>query len=113
MVWAKDSGIRAGSVTHSSLPTALSLQDIALRQKLPLIHLVESAGANLMSFLVETWAGFGGVFKNLARPALRPSPAGVAYMPGMLDYVIGVKENGLAAVADMSGLFGFSESWTN
>ncbi len=108
MVWADDSGIRAGSVTHSSLPTAMSLQEIALRQKLPLVHLVESAGANLMSFLVETWAGFGGVFKNLARLSAAgiptmvvlhgPSTAGGAYMPGMSDYVIGVKENGLAAL---------------
>lgn len=108
MVWADDSGIRAGSVTHSSLPTATSLQDIARRQKLPLIHLVESAGANLMSFLVETWAGFGGVFRNLARlsaagiPTVTvlhgPSTAGGAYMPGLSDYVIGVKENGLAAL---------------
>lgn len=108
MIWADDSGIRAGSVTHSSLPTATSLQEIALRQKLPLIHLVESAGANLMSFLVETWAGFGAVFKNLARlsaagiPTMTvlhgPSTAGGAYMPGLSDYVIGVKENGLAAL---------------
>lgn len=108
MVWADDSGIRAGSVTHSSLPTATSLQEIALRQKLPLIHLVESAGANLMSFRVETWAGFGAVFKNLARlsaagiPTMTvlhgPSTAGGAYMPGLSDYVIGVKENGLAAL---------------
>jgi len=108
MVWADDSGIRAGLVTHSSLPTATSLQEIALRQKLPLIHLVESAGANLMSFRVETWAGFGAVFKNLARlsaagiPTMTvlhgPSTAGGAYMPGLSDYVIGVKENGLAAL---------------
>lgn len=108
MVWADDSGIRAGSVTHSSLPTTMSLQDIALRQKLPLIHLVESAGANLLSFRVETWAGFGGVFRNLARlsaagvPTVTvlhgPSTAGGAYMPGLSDYVVGVKDNGLAAL---------------
>ena len=108
MIWADDSGIRAGSVTRNTLPTVLSLEDIALRQKLPLIHLVESAGADLMSFLVESWAGFGAAFRNLALLSSAgipttvvlhgPSTAGGAYMPGMSDYVIGVKENGLAAL---------------
>jgi geranyl-CoA carboxylase beta subunit len=109
MIWADDSGIRAGSMTKTTLPTILSLQEVARRQKLPLIHLVESAGADLMTFLVESWAGAGGMFKNLARlssagiPTMvvlhGPSTAGGAYMPGMSDYVIGVKENGLAALA--------------
>jgi geranyl-CoA carboxylase beta subunit len=29
--------------------------DIALQQKLPFIHLVESAGANLLEYEVEMW----------------------------------------------------------
>ncbi len=108
MVWADDSGIRAGAMTASTLPTILSIQDIARRQKLPLIHLVECAGANLMSYHVDTWAHGGAMFRNLAQlsadgiPTMvvlhGPSTAGGAYMPGMSDYVIGVKENGLAAL---------------
>ncbi|MGB3864714.1 MAG: carboxyl transferase domain-containing protein [Xanthobacteraceae bacterium] len=108
MVWADDSGIRAGAYTTSSLPVVLSIQDIARRQKLPLIHLVECAGANLMGYIVEGWAKGGAMFRNLARlssdgvPTMvvlhGPSTAGGAYMPGMSDYVIGVKENGLAAL---------------
>ncbi len=109
MVWADDSGIRAGSMTRSTLGTILSIQEIARRQKLPLLHLVESAGADLMGFLVESWAGSGAMFRNLARlsaagiPTVTvlhgPSTAGGAYMPGMSDYVIGIKNNGMAALA--------------
>ncbi len=109
MVWADDSGIRAGAYTTSSLPVILSIQEIARRQKLPLIHLVECAGANLMGYIVEGWARGGAMFRNLAHlsadgvPTMvvlhGPSTAGGAYMPGMSDYVIGVKENGLAALA--------------
>lgn len=109
MVWADDSGIRAGAMTTSTLPTALSIQEMALKQKLPLIHLVESAGANLMGYEVEGWARGGAVFRNLARLSAAGIPtvtvlhgastAGGAYMPGLSDYVIGVKKNGLAALA--------------
>jgi geranyl-CoA carboxylase beta subunit len=109
LVWADDSGIKAGALAAMTLPTVLSIQKIALRQKLPLIHLVESAGANLMEYRVEDWAQGGGVFYSLARlssagiPTVTvlngPSTAGGAYMPGMSDYVIGVKKNGMAALA--------------
>ena len=67
MIWADDSGIRAGAYTPTTISTALSIQQIALRQNLPLIHLVESAGANLMDFTVENWANAGTMFRNLAR----------------------------------------------
>ncbi|MBU2944164.1 carboxyl transferase domain-containing protein [Shimia thalassica] len=109
MIWADDSGIRAGSLVEASLDVILSLQEIAKRQNLPLIHLVESAGANLMGYKVEFFVNGGAMFRNLAQmsaagvPTLAvlhgPSTAGGAYMPGMSDYVIGVKENGLAALA--------------
>ncbi|GIS91256.1 MAG: hypothetical protein CM1200mP20_12970 [Pseudomonadota bacterium] len=78
-------------------------------QKLPLIHLVESAGANLMQYTVELWANGGGMFHGLARLSAAgiptfvvlhgPSTAGGAYQPGMSDYVIGVRKNGMAALA--------------
>jgi len=109
MVWADDSGIRAGAMTTSTLPTILSIQEIAKRQRLPLIHLVECAGADLLNYTVEIWANGGAIFRNLARMSADgiptmvvlhgPSTAGGAYMPGMSDYVIGVRDNGLAALA--------------
>lgn len=109
LVWVDDSGIRAGAMTTMTAPLALSILNIAMRQKLPLLHLVESAGADLLKFKVEMWATGGGIFRDLAKlsaagiPTISvlhgPSTAGGAYMPGMSDYVIGVKSNGLAALA--------------
>ncbi|MDG1987264.1 MAG: carboxyl transferase domain-containing protein [Halieaceae bacterium] len=108
MIWVDDSGISAGAMTTKSGDVALSLQSICKRQKLPLIHLVESAGANLLQYKVELWSRFGAIFRNLAQMSAMGLPtlvvlhggstAGGAYMPGMSDYVIGVKENGMAAL---------------
>jgi geranyl-CoA carboxylase beta subunit len=88
---------------------ALGVLRVAQEQRLPLIHLVESAGANLMQYTVELWANGGGMFHGLARLSAAgiptivvlhgPSTAGGAYQPGMSDYVIGVKKNGMAALA--------------
>lgn len=109
MVWADDSGIRAGAATTGGWRSLEVVQNIALKQKLPLIHLVESAGANLVDYEIELWANGGKLFRNLARMSAAGVPtlvvlhgastAGGAYMPGMSDYVIGVKENGMAALA--------------
>lgn len=109
LIWIDDSGIRAGSYTQTTNAAVLSIQDIAKRQKLPVVHLVESAGADLLTFTVENWVVAGSMFRNLAQLSAAGIPtitvlhgastAGGAYMPGMSDYVIGVKKNGLAALA--------------
>ncbi|TMV10061.1 acyl-CoA carboxylase subunit beta [Ruegeria sediminis] len=109
MVVVDDSGIKAGAMAEMTAAAFLSAQEMALRQNLPFVHLVESAGANLMEYKVEFWAKGGRLFRNLARlsaaglPNLAvlhgPSTAGGAYMPGLADYVIGVKKNGMAALA--------------
>ena len=109
MVIVDDSGINAGASTTTSVNKALGVLHLAMTQKLPLIHLVESAGANLMQYTVELWANGGGMFHGLARLSAAgiptfvvlhgPSTAGGAYQPGMSDYVIGVRKNGMAALA--------------
>ena len=109
MVFVDDSGINAGASTTTSVSKALGVLRVAQEQRLPLIHLVESAGANLMQYTVELWANGGGMFHGLARLSAAgiptivvlhgPSTAGGAYQPGMSDYVIGVKKNGMAALA--------------
>lgn len=109
MIWVDDSGIRAGAMTDMGMPAVLSIQNIAKRQKLPLIHCVESAGANLVAYKVHLWSEAGAVFRNLAQlsamglPTLAvlhgPSTAGGAYMPGLSDYVVGIRKNGMAALA--------------
>ncbi|PHR92840.1 MAG: acetyl-CoA carboxylase carboxyltransferase subunit [Robiginitomaculum sp.] len=108
-VLVSDSGINAGASTIMSADKAIKVLDLALKHKLPLVHLVESAGANLMSYQVEMWAVGGGLFRRLANLSAAgiptfvvlhgPSTAGGAYLPGLSDYVIGVKKNGMAALA--------------
>lgn len=108
MVFVDDSGIEAGAMTQKSAEKGIGCLKMALRQKLPFIHLVESAGANLMKYTVELWAIGGGLFHGLAKLSAAGIPtitvlhglstAGGAYHPGMSDYVIGVKNNGMAAL---------------
>jgi len=109
MIFVDDSGINAGAATEKSIDKALGCLDISIRQKLPFVHLVESAGVNLMNYTVEFWARFGGMFHGLAKLSAAGIPtiavlhgystAGGAYQPGMSDYVVGVKKNGMAALA--------------
>lgn len=109
LVFVDDSGINAGAMTTKSVEKALAAVEMAQRQKLPFIHCVESAGANLMAYTVELWAHGGGMFAGLARLSAAGIPvitvlhgastAGGAYQPGLSDYVIGVKGNGMAMLA--------------
>ena len=104
-----DSGIKAGSLTVAGGYRLQRAQEIALKQKLPFVHLVESAGGDLMNYTVETFIQGGVLFANLARlskagiPVLSilhgSSTAGGAYMPGLSDYVVGVKGGGKAFLA--------------
>ncbi|MEM1111223.1 MAG: carboxyl transferase domain-containing protein [Pseudomonadota bacterium] len=109
MIVVDDSGINAGAATPLSPHKAVAAAEMAYRHKLPYVHLVESAGANLFTYTVELWAKGGEMFYWRARlsaagiPTLTllhgPSTAGGAYQPGMSDYVVAVKRNGLAALA--------------
>ena len=109
MILVDDSGISAGAATDKTIGKALGCIDIAMKQKLPFVHLVESAGINLLNYTVEFWANFGAVFYGKARLSAAGIPtiavlhgmstAGGAYHTGMSDYVVGVKNNGMAALA--------------
>ena len=108
MVYVDDSGISAGAAMALTFQKGIETLRMALDKKLPFIHLVESAGANLMTYMVEGWARGGEIFYMLGRMSAAgiptftvlhgPSTAGGAYMPGMSDYNIGVKHNGMAAL---------------
>jgi geranyl-CoA carboxylase beta subunit len=109
MVLASDSGINAGALKMAGLDKMLRAQAIALDKRLPFIHLVESAGANLLEYRVEHFIQGGGVFYNLARLSAAGIPvitvvhgsstAGGAYMPGLSDYVVMVRERSRAFLA--------------
>ena len=109
MILVDDSGIDAGAVQAMSIEKFQRAQQIALNQKLPFIHLVESAGANLLNYKVETFILGGSGFYWLARLSAAGLPvitvvhgsstAGGAYMPGMSDYVVMVRERAKAFLA--------------
>lgn len=98
---ASDSAIKGGSVTPMGLRKSLRAQEICLKQRLPCISLVESGGANLL-YQSEIFVEGGRVFANMARLSAAGVPqvtlvhgsstAGGAYLPGLSDYVIAVKE---------------------
>ena len=109
MVVASDSGIEAGAIQPRGLEKILRVQEMALENKLPFVHLVESAGANLMKYQVEGFVLGGGLFRNLARLSAAGLPvitvqhgsgtAGGAYMPGLSDVVIMVRGRSRAFLA--------------
>ena len=67
-IWIDDSGINAGAITKMSVEKGLACIELAKKHKLPLVHLVESAGVNLMAYSVELWSRAGGLFKLLSFP---------------------------------------------
>ncbi len=101
LVSASNAAIKGGSVTPMGLRKSLRAQEIALKQRLPLVSLVESGGANLL-YQSELFVDGGRVFANMARLSAAGIPqitvvhgsstAGGAYMPGMSDYVVVVKD---------------------
>jgi len=109
MVVVDDSGIQAGTLTTAGGYRLRRSEEIALQQKLPFVHLVESAGGDLLNYTVENFSQGGELFGNLARlskagiPVIAilhgSSTAGGAYMPGLSDYVIAVRDNGRAFLA--------------
>ena len=109
MIVVDDSGITAGSLTSATAYKITRSEQIALEQKLPYVHLVESAGGDLINYKVEGFTEGGRLFSGQARlskagiPVISilhgSSTAGGAYMPGMSDYVVAVKGNGKAFLA--------------
>lgn len=100
LVTATDSGIKGGSVSPMGLKKGLRMQEIAFENKLPLVTLAESAGANLL-YQDELFVEGGRSFANQARLSAAGLPqitvvhgsstAGGAYLPGLSDYVVVVR----------------------
>ena len=63
---ADDAGIDAGALQAQGLEKMLRAQQVALENRLPFVHLVESAGANLLKYRVEQFVRGGALFRNLA-----------------------------------------------
>ena len=59
MVVASDSGIEAGAIQARGLEKILRVQELALENKLPFVHLVESAGANKATNIIQWMCQLG------------------------------------------------------
>ena len=101
LAMASNSAIKGGTISPMGLKKSLRAQEIALQNKLPVIFLVESGGANL-NYQSEIFIDGGQGFANQARLSAAGIPqitvvhgsstAGGAYFPGMSDYVVMVKK---------------------
>ncbi|GMV45474.1 MAG: putative propionyl-CoA carboxylase beta subunit AccD2 [Pseudomonadota bacterium] len=101
LVTASDSAVKGGTIAPMGLKKALRAQELARENKLPLVALVESGGANLL-YQAEIFVDGGRTFANQARLSAAGIPqvavvhgsstAGGAYLPGLSDYVVLVKE---------------------
>lgn len=112
MICVSDSGIDAGAFQPKGLEKLLRVQEIALENSLPFVQLVESAGANLLNYRVESFVQGGQKFRNLARLSAAGLPvitvthgastAGGAYQTGLSDYIVMVRGRSRAFLAGPS-----------
>ncbi|AZC27746.1 MULTISPECIES: geranyl-CoA carboxylase subunit beta [Pseudomonas] len=100
LVAANNSAIKGGTISPSGLYKSLRLQQIAMENKLPVVTLAESGGANL-NYAAEIFIEGARSFANQARMSAMGLPqitvvhgsatAGGAYQPGLSDYVVVVR----------------------
>ena len=101
LISANDPTVRGGASNPWTLKKILRAHEIARTNRLPVVSLVESGGADLPS-QKEIFIPGGAIFRDLTRLSADGVPtvavvfgnstAGGAYIPGMSDHVIMVKE---------------------
>lgn len=102
LIVASNSAIKGGTMTPWGVQKTLRCQEIAMENKLPVVSLIESGGANLL-YQAELFIPGGKTFANQARLSAMGIPqvtvvhgsstAGGAYMPGLSDHVVMVRGN--------------------
>ena len=101
MLVANDPTVKGGTSNPWTLRKILRANQIALQNRLPVISLVESGGADLPT-QKEVFIPGGQMFRDLTRLSAAGIPtialvfgnstAGGAYVPGMSDHVVMIKE---------------------
>ncbi len=104
-ITGSDMTYRGGAANPTTLTKLLRFHEIVRENRLPLIILQESAGADLPR-QADIFVPGGEQFRNLTQLsklgipsitiAFGPNTAGGAYVPGMSDYTVFVKERGTA-----------------
>src|SRR5580658_10050087 len=104
VVVANDATVKAGAWWPETITKILRAQEIAMRNKLPIVYLVDSAGVNLpyQDGIFPGQYGAGRIFyyNSIMRRRLRipqiaavmgPCIAGGAYLPALSDVIIMVE----------------------
>ena len=99
-VAAYDFTVMAGSMGAVGENKIRRLRELALRQRIPMVWLLDSAGARIQATSGSTFAGAGDLFREqVAMSGVVPqvaamlghSAAGTAYIPALADFVPMVK----------------------
>jgi acetyl-CoA carboxylase carboxyltransferase component len=107
-VAAYDFTVMAGSMGMTGELKVSRLRGLPLSKRLPMIWLLDSAGARIQEAVGSLFAGSGHLFKEevvasgvipQVAALMGPCAAGTAYIPGLADFVPMVKGRGSMALA--------------
>jgi acetyl-CoA carboxylase carboxyltransferase component len=107
-VAAYDFTVMAGSMGMTGEMKVSRLRELALSKRIPMVWLLDSAGARIQEAVGSLFAGSGHLFKEeviasgvipQVAALMGPCAAGTAYIPGLADFVPMVKGRGSMALA--------------
>jgi len=105
---AYDFTVMAGSMGMTGELKVTRLREMALQQRMPLIWLLDSAGARIQEAAGSLFAGSGHLFQEevvlsgvvpMVAAMMGPCAAGTAYIPALSDFVPMVSGQGAMALA--------------
>jgi acetyl-CoA carboxylase carboxyltransferase component len=107
-VAAYDFTVMAGSMGMTGELKVGRLREMALQKRMPMVWLLDSAGARIQEAVGSLFAGSGHLFREeviasgvipQVAALMGPCAAGTAYIPGLADFVPMVKGRGSMALA--------------
>jgi acetyl-CoA carboxylase carboxyltransferase component len=107
-VAAYDFTVMAGSMGMTGETKVSRLRELALTKRMPMVWLLDSAGARIQEAVGSLFAGSGHLFREevvasgvipQVAALMGPCAAGTAYIPGLADFVPMVKGRGSMALA--------------
>src|SRR5829696_9003595 len=105
---AYDFTVMAGSMGMTGELKVARLRELALTKRMPMVWLLDSAGARIQEAAGSLFAGSGHLFREevvmsgvvpLVAAMMGPCAAGTAYIPGLADFVPMVVGQGAMALA--------------
>src|SRR5213082_304814 len=107
-VAAYDFTVMAGSMGMTGELKMARLRELALQKRIPMVWLLDSAGARIQEAVGSLFAGSGHLFREevinsgvipQVAALMGPCAAGTAYIPGLADFVPMVRGRGSMALA--------------